>query len=105
MAESGEIGPTTLFWSEWKAEWLPLKGLMFDIDEPSDRLADFIDSGISHVQILGSGHDTECAACAGLAERFFRAEVAPTLPPEECTCIPWCRCIYIAVCEEDIPNL
>ena len=53
MATSGEIGTTMLFWSEVKKQWLPLSGVMFDI-EPL-RLGEMVAAGIQKVKVLGSG--------------------------------------------------
>lgn len=88
MATAGDIGPTTLFWSDAKQQWLPLTGVMFDI-EPS-RLNEMASAGIEKIEVLGSRQD-DCAACSALAGKSFPIAGAPDLPPGGCECVPWCR--------------
>ncbi len=93
MAKSGEIVPTTLFWSEAKQKWLPLACVMFDI-EPS-RLSEMAAAGVERVEILGSGQ-VDCLICSGLVGKFYLIVASPVLPPPDCTCVPWCRLLIIA---------
>ena len=37
---------------------------------------------------------------ANLIEHTFPIDAAPELPPKGCTCIPWCRCVVIAMPNE-----
>lgn len=103
MAMEGQIDHTTHFWSEKKQDWLPLSAILFDLDD-KDHLAEFADLGITHTQIIGAGHKDECPACAALVNEFFLVTEAPIIPPKGCSCIPWCRLMYIAMMEEDIPR-
>ena len=95
MATRGEINYTAEFWSEKEQSWQPLAGLIFDFS-PS-RVDDMRSAGITKVEILGSGSDDDCPICAGLQKRVFGIDEVPVLPPAGCTCVPWCRCIEIAV--------
>ena len=92
MATAGEIGVSTLFWSESKQEWLPLPGLLFDVEPP--RLQQMIAAGIERVEVLGTGSD--CEACAALVNKVYPITDAPLLPPTGCLCMPWCRLVLTA---------
>lgn len=99
MAQRDEIGPHTLFWSERRQQWLPLTGIMFDI-EPGE-FQQMKECGIFRVEILDSGTGEDCPECHALTGRTYPITSVPELPPEGCTCSPWCRCTIIAVSDED----
>jgi hypothetical protein len=94
MATRGEINHTAEFWSETEQAWCPLAGIIFDFSPP--RLDDMRSAGITKVRILGSGSE-DCPACAALQEIVYAIEEVPKLPLAACTCVPWCRCVEIAV--------
>jgi hypothetical protein len=94
MATRGEINHTAEFWSEQEQSWRPLAGIIFDFSPP--RLDDMRRAGITKVKILGSGSD-DCRVCTALQKRVYGIDEVPTLPPADCTCVPWCRCVEIAV--------
>lgn len=93
MSTRREIDETAEFWSDEKQQWLPLPGIMFDI-EPS-RVPAMRAAGIERVSILGSGSD-DCPACAALLNKIYQIEAVPELPPIDCSCVPWCRLTVIA---------
>ncbi len=97
MAQRGEIDNHTLFWSERSKKWLPLPNLLRDIYPDDDKLKQMRDCGIDRIKVIGSGWDDECDSCRKLIERTFSIDAAPELPPQGCTCIPWCRCLHIAI--------
>jgi hypothetical protein len=93
MASRGEINHTAEFWSERENSWRPLAGIIFDLDPPNTN--NMKSAGIAKVKILGSGsHD--CPACRALGKKVYLIDDVPTLPPANCTCVPWCRSIVIA---------
>jgi len=94
MAVAGETNIHTLFWSESKKAWKPLAGLMLDVDP--ERIDEFIEAGIKHVRVLGSGN-RDCPACAALADKVFPIAAHPVLPPQGCRCLPWCRLVFAPV--------
>jgi GYF domain 2 len=94
LARDGEINHRTLFWSERRAEWLPLRGLLFDLFP--GQLVDMRRVGIQRMRVLGSGLDSDCAACKRLADQVYPISKPPVLPPRRCTCNPWCRCTIVA---------
>lgn len=93
MASRGDIDHTAEFWSEQAQDWRGLAGIIFDLQPPS--LDDMRAAGIAKVEILGSGSN-DCPFCLALQERDFPIDAVPTLPPQGCTCVPWCRCTEIA---------
>lgn len=99
MARRGEIGPQTLFWSDNRQMWLPLSGVMFDI-EP-EEFQQMHECGITRVEILDSGTGEDCPTCHALTGRPYPIATVPALPPDGCTCVPWCRCTIIAAPDED----
>ena len=99
MAQREEIGPQTLFWSDHRKQWLPLTGVMLDI-EPGG-FQQMRESGIRRAEILDSGTGEDCPACHALTGRTYPIAAVPTLPPDGCTCVPWCRCIITAAPDED----
>jgi len=94
MATRGKIDYKAEFWSERELAWRPLAGIMFDFS-PS-RLVSMRDAGIERVEIMGSGSNDDCPACTALHHRLYSIEEVPKLPPPDCTCVPWCRCIELA---------
>jgi hypothetical protein len=92
LVTRGDLDAPREFWSEEKKSWLPLSGIMFDI-EPS-RVSQMREAGVSLVSVLGSGAD--CPACDALQKKSFPIDEAPTLPPAGCSCIPWCRLTMVA---------
>jgi hypothetical protein len=94
MAKRGDVDHKTLFWSESSQQWQPLTGLMFDI-QPTD-LSQFFQAGIKLIEIIDSGTGEDCPQCIALTGKKFPLESTPVLPPPECTCIPWCRCVVVA---------
>jgi hypothetical protein len=93
MATSGKIDHTAEFWSKRQRAWCPLAGLTFDFQPP--RSASIRSAGVEKGKILGSGSQ-DCPACSAIAGKVYPIDQVPTLPPTDCTCIPWCRCIEIA---------
>ena len=93
MALRGDVNHTAKFWSDREQAWLPLVGIMFDI-EPS-RIDDMKSAGITKVQVSGSGSE-DCPACKALEGKIYSINDIPTLPPPNCTCVPWCRSMVIA---------
>lgn len=90
LAVTGQTNLHNLFWSPSKKAWLPLAGLMLDIDP--DRLDQFIKDGVKRVQVFGSS-SPHCLACSRLANKTFPIETPPELPPKGCDCIPWCQLV------------
>jgi len=93
MATRGDIDHTAEFWSEQAQEWRGLVGILFDF-EPS-KLDSIREAGITKVEILGSGSD-DCPACLALQAQDYPIDLVPKLPPPDCTCVPWCRCMEVA---------
>lgn len=99
MAQRKEIGPNTLFWSDSRQQWLPLTGFLFDI-EP-DGFQQLNEFGITRAEILDSGTGEDCPVCHVLTGRIYPLASVPTLPPDGCTCVPWCRCSIVAAPDEN----
>jgi hypothetical protein len=93
MASRGDIDHTAEFWSDREQAWRPLAGIIFDMS-PSNTDS-MISAGITKVEVLGSGSG-DCPACTALQGKIYPIDSVPTLPPSDCTCVPWCRSILIA---------
>lgn len=93
MALDGEIDHGAEFWSVRQKAWRPLVCIMSDF-EPS-RLGEMRAAGIKRVRVLGPGE--VCPVCTAICASEYPIDQAPSLPPPDCTCEPWCRCVIIAV--------
>lgn len=93
MATRGELDHAADFWSERALEWMPLEGIIFDL-QPSN-LDDLKSSGITRVEIIGSGMN-DCPVCEAIQGRDYPIAEVPMLPHPGCMCVPWSRCTEIA---------
>jgi hypothetical protein len=93
MVTRGDLDAPREFWSEKKESWLPLSGIMFDL-QPSNIPA-MRDGGVRKVSILGVD-SSDCPACTAIQNKEFSIDEVPEIPPLECLCIPWCRLVVIA---------
>jgi hypothetical protein len=99
MATRKEIDYTAEFLSEKTNAWLPLAGIIDDLDTTvtaDHRIQQMKEAGITRVKILGSGTKEDCPVCRSLCKETYPIDNVPMLPPEGCTCIPWCRLIVVA---------
>lgn len=94
MAQHGEINHRTLFWSERETHWLELYGILFDYHP--NRIESMVEAGIEYIEVIGSGVGDDCLTCKSLHGVVFPIGEIPKLPPDDCSCIPWCRSLYIA---------
>ena len=95
MRTRGDLGAETEFWSERDKTWKPIVAMMTDFEVYDDeRLREMREAGILYVTF--AGNDEDCPACQAFMNKVFPIDEAPTLPPAECTCVPWCRLILIA---------
>ena len=92
MDARGKINHTAEFWSETDHAWRPLAGIIFEFSPP--RLDDMRSAGVTKVEIRGSCSD--CPTCTALQKIVYAIDAVPKLPPADCTCVPWCRCVEIA---------
>jgi hypothetical protein len=95
LAKQEAINHRTLFWSDRQQQWLPLTALMFDLHP--NRLEEMRGCGVKFVEVICSGTGEDCIVCRQLTGKTYDIDVAPVLPPDGCTCNPWCRCMFIAV--------
>jgi GYF domain 2 len=94
LCRDGYVDRNTLYFEPAVNEWRPLAQLYEE--EKQERLAYLRSAGIGAVQIAGGGQDDECPACRELLDKIFPIADAPIIPPENCTCEPWCKAVYIA---------
>ena len=97
MRNDHELPGASQFYSNRRRDWFPISGLLFDITPQVIRILTMTSVGITKCKILGAGYDDECPECRVLADRTFEVQECPELPPKNCTCIPWCRLLEIAV--------
>lgn len=97
MRVEGRLPQTTLYWSEHYKEWRSITLILNDHYPSADRVRNMREAGITYCKILGAGHGDECPACLEQIERVMPLDEFAGTPPPGCTCIPWCRCVVIAV--------
>jgi hypothetical protein len=94
MTELGEIDQSSEFWATRSKSWEPLTKMLWDF-EPC-RVHEMEQAGIQWVEVLGWGGGKDCPACAILDGKVFPIKQRPELPPADCTCLPWCACLFVA---------
>jgi hypothetical protein len=94
LSRNGQVDRNTMYFEPAINDWRPLAQLFNE--QKADRLAYLHDAGMGAVQIAGGGLDDECPACRELLDQIFPISNAPVIPPENCTCNPWCKAVYIA---------
>jgi hypothetical protein len=79
-------------------EWKPLRAFAcFEFDDPGfPRLDQIRRCGVKYVKWLTARHDDECAACKKLEGKIFPIEAPPPMPPVDCRCELWCKCLLVA---------
>ena len=60
------------------------------------RLREMQRTGITRVEVWGSGRDDICADCRNADQKTFDIGSAPELPHENCTCEYGCGCLLVA---------
>jgi hypothetical protein len=102
MVDRKEIDNRTLFWSDWRQQWISLVYLLHDIyPEQLDRMRE---AGIKRVRVIGYGpgwQERNCDACRKLIGRIYLIDAVPDIPPEDCTCTPWCGCSIGAIADDE----
>jgi hypothetical protein len=80
-------------------EWKPLRSFaQYEFGEAWPVEFDRIRRvGINYVQWVTAGHDDECTACKNLNGKTFPVDSPPPMPPVDCRCELWCKCILIPV--------
>ena len=89
MAKRKEIDHNVEFLSEITDDWLPLVGIMEDFNPSRKKLERLRAIGIKTIGIIGAEYS--CPVCLSLCAKVFPIDNVPALPPEGCTCFPWCR--------------
>jgi hypothetical protein len=95
----GDIDHTAEFLSVKSNAWLPLAGILDDLDSTvttAERLQQMKEAGITKVEFLPSGNKGDCPVCRALAKEAYSVDAVPTIPPENCTCTPWCTLVALA---------
>lgn len=98
MRMRGDIDHTAEFLSAKTNCWLPLAGILEDLDTSitnDERVRQIKECGIMTVSLLGSGSDGDCPICKALVKKY-PVDGVPTIPPENCSCNPWCALTVIA---------
>jgi hypothetical protein len=60
--------------------------------------------GVNRVQILSAGDADTCNSCREISGRTYSISEAPELPYGQCTCEEGCRCMYLPLLPDDIPQ-
>jgi hypothetical protein len=94
LSRSGKVNRNTMYFEPAINDWRPLSKLYQE--QKAERLAYLRDSGMPAVQIAAGGLADECPVCCELLDKVFPITEAPVIPPEKCTCEPWCKMVYVA---------
>ncbi len=98
MRMGKQIDGTTEFYSPSKDQWLPLAGIIEDLETTvttERRLQQMKEAGFETVKFLVSGEKGDCPSCRALAKTAHPIDNVPKIPPADCTCVPWCRLVLI----------
>jgi hypothetical protein len=98
MRKNREIDGSTEFFSKKSNEWLPLAGIIQDLDttvSTETRLRQMKESGFKEVKLLRAGTRGECQSCRELAKGIYSIDSAPVIPPADCKCNPWCGLVFV----------
>jgi hypothetical protein len=105
MIDSKEIDCHSLFWSDWRQQWIPLVYLLHDIyPERLDRMRE---AGVKRVGVTASRRESEeqsCDACRKLIGQIYLIDAVPDIPPDNCTCVPWSACSIGAIADDDFKS-
>src|SRR5204862_4087705 len=94
MSRNGQVDRDTIYFEPAINDWRHLSELYQE--EKAERLAYLRNAGMPAVQFTGGGLNDECPVCRELLDRILPIAEAPAIPPENCTCIPWCKATYVA---------
>lgn len=98
MSKRGEFDYHAEYWSERAGGWRRIAGIISE--EHPKSFSSFKAAGVQFVKLLSSGEDGDCPSCLAICGNVYPVDEAPEVPPWDCSCEPWCRCIYIAVEEQ-----
>lgn len=88
----------TLYWSERHSGWHPVNHLpALEWSDDAERIESCERAGIEWVEYLNAQNGEDCPLCVSMNGRRFRADEAPQMPLEGCTCTPWPISVWIAV--------
>lgn len=94
LRANGDLDQTTEFYSTKRKAWFPIAGLMFDV-EPARTVSELKEMRFTHARIIGVGWEGgDCPACVAI-HQVYPIDDLPALPPEGCTCVPWCRSVIM----------
>jgi hypothetical protein len=68
------------------------------------RLTEMQRSGVTRVEVVGSGRDDVCAVCRNSDRKAYDIGSAPELPHENCTCKYGCGCLLLPGNEFSMPR-
>ncbi len=94
MNKRGEFDFHAEYWSSKVEGWRRIAGIMNEEYPP--RLLEMKEAGIECVEISLSGNGDDCPSCTALSEKVYPIDEVPEVPPWDCSCEPWCRCIIVA---------
>jgi hypothetical protein len=99
MATRGDFDHTAQFFSEKSKQWLPIAGIIDDLEATvttEERLKDLKQMGFKKVKFLPGDETTDCPSCRAIAKKVHPIDNVPKVPPDDCTCVPWCRlCLVV----------
>lgn len=69
-----------------------------------EQLANMQRVGIEYIEWLSARHDDECPACKALEGKVFPINEPPPMPPVDCRCELWCKCILVAAADPEMTD-
>jgi hypothetical protein len=96
---SGRYNGDCFYRNGARSRWIRLRlfGELEFGENTSDRIDRMRSADIKWVKWLTARNGLDCEACAALDEKIFPIEAPPIVPPSNCRCDPWCKCVLIAV--------
>jgi hypothetical protein len=64
------------------------------------RVKEMSNRGDALIQVLAAS-DQDCPVCTGLDGQIFSANELPAIPPENCTCLPYCTCVLTVISKDN----
>jgi hypothetical protein len=93
---SGKVDQTTEFFSPRRQQWFRLVEILEDLCPTGQILKEMQSAGVEEVTLLSSEEKGECSSCKRLENRIYAIDNVPTIPPADCSCVPWCCLVPLA---------
>lgn len=93
---SGKVDQTAEFFSPRRQQWFRLVEILEDLCPTEQILKEMQSAGVEEVRLISSEKKGECSSCKHLENRIYSIDNVPSIPPADCSCIPWCSLVPFA---------